>query len=101
MTSSLPARLDFHQLTGRFYGWSAGENLRYFAGVTNMNSIVTARRLTGTIFLLIAIVHIWRLVRGIDVMVGSHHLPMWLSVVGAIVTGLLGFWLWTLSSRAR
>ena len=66
-----------------------------------MNSIVTALRLTGTIFALIALAHVWRLVRGIDVMVGSHHLPMWISVVGAIVTGLLGFWLWTLSSRTR
>lgn len=66
-----------------------------------MNSIVTALRLTGTIFVLIALVHVWRLVRDIDVMVGSHHVPMWISVAGAIVTGLLGFWLWTLSARTR
>jgi hypothetical protein len=43
---------------------------------------------------LICLVHIVRLVYGLDIAVGGWVVPLWLSVPGAIVTGGLAFMLW-------
>lgn len=66
-----------------------------------MNSPVTGLRLAGTLFALIALVHVWRLVRGFDVIIGNHHIPASASVVGAIIAGALSLWMWKLSSNGR
>ena len=46
------------------------------------------------IFSLICLVHIVRLVYGLDIAVGGWVVPLWVSVPGAIVTGGLAFMLW-------
>ncbi len=46
------------------------------------------------IFSLICLVHIARLVVGLDIAVGGWIVPLWVSVPGAIVTGGLAFMLW-------
>ena len=46
------------------------------------------------IFSLISLVHIARLVFGLDVTVGGWAVPLWVSVPGAVVTGGLAFMLW-------
>jgi uncharacterized integral membrane protein len=46
------------------------------------------------IFSLICLVHIVRLVYGLDITVGGWVVPLWVSVPGAIVTGGLAFMLW-------
>jgi hypothetical protein len=46
------------------------------------------------IFSLICLVHIARLVFGLDVTVGGWAVPLWVSVPGAIVAGGLAFMLW-------
>ena len=46
------------------------------------------------IFTLICLVHIVRLVVGLDITVGGWAVPLWVSVPGAIVTGGLAFMLW-------
>ena len=46
------------------------------------------------IFSLICLVHIVRLVVGLDITVGGWVVPLWVSVPGAIVTGGLAFMLW-------
>jgi len=46
------------------------------------------------IFSLICLVHIVRLVVGLDITVGGWAVPLWISVPGAIVTGGLAFMLW-------
>ncbi len=65
-----------------------------------MNSIQCGLRAAGTIFGLVALAHLVRLLRGFQVMVGSHPVPMWLSDAGFVVAGLLAFWLWRLSFAA-
>ena len=58
---------------------------------------MTARRpftmLAAVIFLLMALVHVLRLVTDFQVIVGSHVLPQWASIVGIAVTGLLSLML--------
>ncbi|HEX9156464.1 MAG TPA: hypothetical protein VF827_00505 [Syntrophales bacterium] len=46
------------------------------------------------IYSLICLVHIVRLVVGLDITVGGWAIPLWVSVPGAIVTGGLAFMLW-------
>jgi len=46
------------------------------------------------IFSLICLVHIARLVFGLDITIGGWVVPLWVSVPGAIVTGGLAYMLW-------
>jgi hypothetical protein len=48
---------------------------------------------------LVALVHLFRLIRGIQVIFGSHTIPLWVSGVGAIVAGLLAIMVWRESRR--
>lgn len=45
------------------------------------------------VFLVVAGAHLYRLYAGLDVAVGGHDIPMWVSYIGAGVTGLLGIML--------
>ena len=64
-----------------------------------MNSPALGLKLSAIIFALFALVHAWRLVKRFDVILGSHHIPLTVSVVALIVAGALSIWLWKLSSR--
>ena len=46
------------------------------------------------IFSLICLVHMVRLVYGLDIVIGGWSVPLWVSVPGAVVTGGLAFMLW-------
>jgi len=48
---------------------------------------------------LVALVHVFRLIRGIQVVFGSHTIPLWASAVGAIVAGGLAIMVWRESRR--
>jgi len=54
--------------------------------------------IASAIFAIMAIVHVYRLVRPFDVVIGSCHLPQWLSAVAAVVTAVLS---WMLCREAR
>ncbi|MEK7519275.1 MAG: hypothetical protein AAB565_00595 [Patescibacteria group bacterium] len=45
----------------------------------------------GIIFLLIFILHLFRLIRGWDGVIGDWVLPMWLSWVALVITGYLAY----------
>jgi hypothetical protein len=49
---------------------------------------------------LVALVHVFRLIRGIQVVFGSHTIPLWVSAVGAIFAGLLAIMVWRESRRS-
>jgi chromate transport protein ChrA len=51
------------------------------------------------VFALVAVVHVFRLIRGLQIVVGSHTIPLWTSAVGAIVAGLLAIMVWRESRR--
>jgi putative Ca2+/H+ antiporter (TMEM165/GDT1 family) len=43
------------------------------------------------IFALMALAHLYRLVTHFQIIVGSHTMPQWLSIVGFVVTGVLAW----------
>ena len=45
--------------------------------------------IAAAIFGLMAVVHAYRLVTHLQITAGSHTLPLWLSIVGIAVTGVL------------
>ena len=65
-----------------------------------MNSPQCGLRLAGTIFGLVCLAHLVRLLNGSQVMISSYLVPMWLSGAGFVVSGLLALWLWRLSLPA-
>jgi hypothetical protein len=63
-----------------------------------MNSPKTGLRVAGVLFGIFCLAHIIRLITQSPVLIGSHHIPMWPSVVALIVAGLLSLWMWRLAS---
>lgn len=51
------------------------------------------------VFTLIALAHLYRLLRPFDVVVGGTLIPMWASVAGLIVAAILALMLWRESRR--
>jgi hypothetical protein len=51
---------------------------------------------TAIVFAFVAAVHAWRLMTGVEILIGGTLIPMWVSWVGLIVTAsfaVLGIWL--------
>jgi len=63
-----------------------------------MNSPTTGLRVASVIFAIFFLGHLLRLINQASVIVGSHHIPMWVSVVALIIAGLLSIWMWRLSN---
>jgi hypothetical protein len=53
------------------------------------------------IFLVMAFVHVVRLAFQADMTIGGLHIPMWVSVMGALVAGLLGYYGYHLWDKER
>ncbi|MDE3016257.1 MAG: hypothetical protein KGI29_04965 [Pseudomonadota bacterium] len=47
--------------------------------------------IVGIIFTIVALVHVWRLAAGWDIIIDGWLVPMWVSWIGLIVPGILGF----------
>ena len=63
-----------------------------------MNAQVQGLRVASAIFALITIGHVIRLIKHAQVMVGHYSIPLWVSVVAALIAAPLSLWLWKLSS---
>ncbi|OGH15925.1 MAG: hypothetical protein A3C30_03755 [Candidatus Levybacteria bacterium RIFCSPHIGHO2_02_FULL_40_18] len=48
-------------------------------------------RVTGIIFLVIAVLHVLRIFTGFDVEINDYELPVWVSIVGAAIAGYLAY----------
>ena len=66
-----------------------------------MNRTTTALKVAGTLFAALALAHVWRLARGLDITIGGQHVPLFVSVIGAVVAGGLSVWMWKLASTRR
>ena len=66
-----------------------------------MNSTQLGLRVAGTLFGLVCLGHLARLLLRLQVMLGSYPVPVWMSGLAFVVTGLLCLWLWRLSMPAR
>ncbi|HMK13501.1 MAG TPA: hypothetical protein VK460_00605 [Burkholderiales bacterium] len=53
------------------------------------------------IFILIAMVHLLRLVYGWEATVNSLVIPMWLSVMGLLIAGALAYFLWREAYKSK
>lgn len=47
--------------------------------------------IAAIIFLIMALVHLLRLFMDFQILVGTHPLPMWASIAGLIIAGLLSW----------
>lgn len=54
--------------------------------------------IASAIFALIALVHLYRLYSHFRLVVGSHDIPQWLSIIGVVVPAILS---WMLCREAR
>src|SRR5436309_10818756 len=72
-----------------------------FCGCVNqrnaMNSTLIGLRVAGTIFGLVCLAQLSRLLTHSDVIIAGRHVPLWPSVIAMLVTGALCGWLWKLS----
>jgi len=50
--------------------------------------------LAAIIFALVALAHLLRLIFDVSVLIGTWSVPMWLSLVGFVVPGVLAMALW-------
>jgi len=64
-----------------------------------MKSKIIALRLSGTVFGIVALLHLVRILTGIVVMIGDWYLPDWVNIMGFFATGFLAIWLWWLSGK--
>jgi len=63
-----------------------------------MSSQAAGLRVASVVFALFAIGHVVRLVKQVQVTVGTYQIPMWVSVVALIIAAILSTWMWRLSS---
>jgi hypothetical protein len=63
-----------------------------------MSSRVLGLRVAGTVFAIVCIAHIWRLLTHTAVIIGGTPIPSWPSVFAAIFSGALSLWIWKLAS---
>ena len=58
-------------------------------------------RISGTIFGIVAILHLLRVVNGWPLELGPRSVPMWISWCGTIGPAILCVWAFRLASRSR
>jgi hypothetical protein len=64
-----------------------------------MNQTVIALRVAGTIFGLMSLAQLARLLLRPEIVVAGHTVPLWLSAIAFAALALLAFWLWRVSLR--
>ena len=62
-----------------------------------MNSQIVGLRTAGTIFGLMCLGQLLRLVTRAEIVVQGHPVPLWASGLGVVIAGTLSIWLWKLS----
>ena len=65
-----------------------------------MNSRILGLRVAGTIFGLMCIAQLLRLISQAEVVIAGYQLPLWASVVAVVILGGLSLWLLKLSRNA-
>lgn len=69
--------------------------------MNSLNSPQLGLRVAGTLFGLAALAHLSRLVLHFSVELCGYAVPLWANLVGLVLMGLLGAWLWKLSLPAK
>jgi hypothetical protein len=66
-----------------------------------MKSNITGLRIASTLFGLVCLAQLTRLVMHIEVLIAGYPAPFWVSGVALVVTGTLSVWLWRISNGLR
>jgi hypothetical protein len=64
-----------------------------------MKSQIVGLRVAGTVFGLMSLAQLGRLLIRPEIRVAGHELPLWPSVVALVLLGCLSLWMWKLASR--
>ncbi|MBI2993287.1 MAG: hypothetical protein HYY48_03825 [Gammaproteobacteria bacterium] len=64
----------------------------------NVNTPVIALRIAGTIFGVVSLAHLLRLVVHADIVIAGYAVPGWMSAAAFVVAGALSLWMWRLSA---
>ena len=59
----------------------------------------TGLRVAGTIFGLVGILHLLRIITDAPVLIAEWSMPMWVNWLGALGASLMCGWMWRLSSE--
>jgi len=66
-----------------------------------MNSHILGLRIASTLFGLVCLAQLTRVIMHIEVVIAGHTAPFWVSGVAFVVTGTLSIWLWKISNGLR
>ena len=62
-----------------------------------MHSPTLGLRVASTIFALVCVAHLLRIITHTDVIIAGRELPMWINIIGVMLAGALSLWMWGLS----
>ena len=62
-----------------------------------MSSKNLGLRVAGTVFGLMCLAQLMRLVMKVGIVIGGHRLPLWPSVLAFLILAGLSLWMWRLS----
>jgi len=65
-----------------------------------MKSQVFGLRVAGTVFALVCLGHLLRIITQADVLIAGRLIPVWVNAVGVVIAGGLSVWMWRLSARS-
>lgn len=65
----------------------------------NMKSQIIGLRVAGTVFALVCLGHLLRILTRVDVFIAGLQIPVWVNAVGVVIAGGLSVWMWRLSAR--
>ena len=64
-----------------------------------MKPRVLIMRLAGTVFGIVSILHLLRVVTGVDIVIGNWVMPLWFNWMGFVGAGALSIGLWYFSGK--
>jgi hypothetical protein len=65
-----------------------------------MKSQIFGLRAAGTVFALVCLSHLLRIITQADVLIAGRQMPVWVNAVGVLIAGGLSLWMWRLSACA-
>lgn len=64
-----------------------------------MLSAKTLLKVAGTIFALVGLVHLLRLLTGFQIVLGTWNVPLWVSIIGLIIAWYLSYNAFSLAKK--
>jgi hypothetical protein len=65
-----------------------------------MKSQIFGLWVAGTVFALVCLGHLLRIITQADVLIARRQIPVWVNAVGVLIAGGLSLWMWRLSACA-